>query len=290
MPYNLSRRALSIVNILNMSRNGEFDRVPAENGDVAAAAENVLSSQEAADEVEKATWPPLSHNAFVAMVVINSISLAIVIACLGMSGHTYFTSVQRKESYEQLDLNLIIPKLGETGTAKFSDACYSCEVGVTHDKDGFTVTGDTRIWRFKGKLKLTDHARRRLQFPNGAFIGDMATILLRRTDLSDNKAYVQSGQRDGHNIVHFSEDRKLSTWPLTSAQPVSALSVVPTTQSIPTADRETDVCSSKTVVVDGSIYGAYRINNDTYAVCTCAYDSTGKTPTEYCMGLTQLSI
>lgn len=253
----------------------------------------VITPQESTDAVENRTWPLLRHSAFVAIVVILCVFLAVAITALGLASHKYFRSVQRKREFEQLDVTLVLPNLpkhdGGTGTATFSDACFSCTVEVTRDGDYAPLPGVNPVWRFKGKLKLSDEARTKMHFPSGTYIGEMATILKGETDVTHLNAYVRTGAFDSYRTSYFARDRRLSTWPTTDSHPTSTFSVVPTSKGSALAVVASDVCTTENVVVDGTLYGAYPPPATTSSpqlayACTCVNSQIG-TPTQYCMQL-----
>lgn len=249
------------------------------------------SPQKTADQMEGATWPPLSHNSFVVITLFASVFLAMTVGMMGMAGHNYFTATQRRTTFEQLDLNLVNPALDPKNVSKFSDACFECAVNVVYDPDGKLRPGQNKIWRFKGQMQLTENARKRMQFPSGAFIGASATILRGNTDMTKRDAYFTAGARDGRGVMHFGNERRLSTWPLTDSSPTSAYSVVPATVAIGATDTTSPVCQENPAKnLQGSVYSVYQPQSagGKYALCTCRLDTgggSGSAPVEYCTEL-----
>lgn len=254
------------------------------------------SVQSASDKIETHTWPPLKHKSYVAIVIVTTFCMAMTITSVGLGAHTYFSARQQNTDYDQMDLNLIVPALNESGgysKFQFSDKCYTCTEESTYGYNGQPLPGKNKVWRFKGKLKLTESARNRMQFPTGTFIGASATILLGENTV--DRTFI-TGARLDYRRVFMAGGRKLTTWPSYNTNSKTTFTVAPSTTQLKDASTMSVICNSFIPPnSDGNIYAVYTtpLGGTTptgkAAVCTCAFDNgvVGSPATPYCMLLSR---
>lgn len=226
------------------------------------------------------------HSTFVFLVFMATLTMVITIVGSALGAHIYFGAKQAEDSYDDFDLSLVVDEVNNT--AVLSNSCFECVSGpVYNPSDGSLVPNDQFIWRFKGRLRLRDSQRNNIQFPNGAFLGNVVTILtFRQQPVDSDSAYVRMFRRSQFSKNVFAPQRRLATWTTFSSLPTSAYSIVPETSAVASGDSTTGVCSETYADHDGAVYGAYE-SGGAKAVCTCMYDtSTTNSPaTEYCMQL-----
>lgn len=182
------------------------------------------------------------------------------------SAQIYFGAVQLQKTFDDMDLSLVESLDGET--VKFSDACYTCEIGNRVNGDA-SLQGSTNVMTFKGKMEQTATVASEIQFINGIIIAEMATILQQSTGSNQRNSYVAPRSLE-RKLMTMAPGARLSTWNQFGSNPSSTFSLVPGTVQVQPSTGETGACTSDSrSYTGGPIYGAFDSTNK-MGTCTCS--------------------
>lgn len=217
-----------------------------------------------------------------AYILTTVLLMVTALVALAFSAQIYFGAVQLQNTFDDMDLSLV-ESIDDKGgkTVKFSDACYTCEIGPRYTSSG-KLQGTTKVMTFKGKMEQTETASSEIQFPNGVIIAELATILQQSTDSNQRNSYVAPRSLE-RKFITMAPGARLSTWNKFDSSPSSTFSLVPGTLQVDSSTGRTGACTNDArTYTGGPIYGAF---DSTYAMGTCTCSIHSGAAIEYCLDL-----